>query len=149
MGGQRLTLFEFQKEPLDIITNPRIRKVVLQSSAQLLKTTVMLNAAMYFMANDNSNMAFASSTGKEVKLMKTGKFDNVIARSEVLWSDPEPIDKSALYFEHRRSLWAHHDLPLSLKKKPSARSPSGAIPSPTFLNAWASRNTAFINGSAL
>jgi len=84
MGGQRLSLFEFQKEPLDIITNQKIRKVVLQSSAQLLKTTVMLNAAMYFMANDNSNMAFASSTGKEVKLMKTGKFDNVISRSDIL-----------------------------------------------------------------
>lgn len=84
MGGQRLALFEFQKEPLDIITNPRVRKVVLQSSAQLLKTTVMLNAAMYFMSNDNSNMAFASSTGKEVKLMKTGKFDNVISRSNIL-----------------------------------------------------------------
>ena len=84
MGGQRLSLFEFQKEPLDIITNPTIRKVVLQSSAQLLKTTVMLNAAMYFMALDNSNQAFASSTGKEVKLMKTGKFDNVVARSDIL-----------------------------------------------------------------
>lgn len=84
MGGQRLSLFEFQKEPLDIITNQKVRKVVLQSSAQLLKTTVMLNAAMYFMANDNSNMAFASSTGKEVKLMKTGKFDNVISRSDIL-----------------------------------------------------------------
>ncbi|WP_186440854.1 phage terminase large subunit family protein [Pantoea sp. SJZ147] len=56
MGGQRLSLFEFQKEPLDIITNPKIRKVVLQSSAQLLKTTVVLNAAMYFMANDNSDL---------------------------------------------------------------------------------------------
>ena len=56
----------------------------MQSSAQLLKTTVMLNAAMYFMANDNSNMAFASSTGKEVKLMKSGKFDNVVSKSSVL-----------------------------------------------------------------
>ncbi|WP_170123798.1 terminase gpA endonuclease subunit [Mangrovibacter plantisponsor] len=84
MAGQFVRLFEFQKEPLDIITNPKIRKVVLQSSAQLLKTTVMLNAAMYFMANDSANMAFASSTGKEVKLMKTGKFDNVVQRSPVL-----------------------------------------------------------------
>ena len=84
MGGQRLKLFEFQKLPLDIITNPKIHKIVLQSSAQLLKTTVMLNAAMYFMANDNSNMAFASSTGKEVKLMKTGKFDNVVSKCDVL-----------------------------------------------------------------
>ena len=84
MGGQKLSLFEFQKLPLDIITNPKVRKVVMMSSAQLLKTTVMLNAAMYFMAMDNSNMAFASSTGKEVKLMKTGKFDNVVARSEIL-----------------------------------------------------------------
>lgn len=63
-------------------------------------------------------------------------------------SDPEPIDKSALYFEHRRSLWEHHDLPLSLKTKLFARSPSGAIPSPTFLSARASRNTASINGAA-
>lgn len=84
MGGQRLTLFEFQKEPLDIITNPRIRKVVMQSSAQILKSLIMANACMYFMANDGSNMAFASSTGKEVKLMKTGKFDNVVSRSKVL-----------------------------------------------------------------
>ncbi|MGC1010307.1 terminase gpA endonuclease subunit [Pantoea agglomerans] len=84
MAQQKLSLFQFQKEVLDIITDPSIRKVVMQSSAQLLKTTVMLNAAMYFMANDNSNMAFASSTGKEVKLMKTGKFDNVVSRSSIL-----------------------------------------------------------------
>lgn len=84
MSGQNVKLFEFQKEPLNVISNPKIRKVVMQSSAQLLKTTVMLNAAMYFMATDNSNMAFASSTGKEVKLMKSGKFDNVVAKSPVL-----------------------------------------------------------------
>jgi len=86
MGGQSIRFFSFQRSCLDIIIDPKIRKVVLQSSAQLLKTTVMLNAAMYFMANDNSNMAFASSTGKEVKLMKTGKFDNVISRSPILKS---------------------------------------------------------------
>lgn len=47
----------------------------------------------------------------------------------IWWSDPEPMGKSDLYFDHRRSQWAHHDLPLSLKKKLSAKSLSGAIPS--------------------
>ena len=34
---------------------------------------------------------------------------------------PPPVDDPALQFEHRRSVWAHHDLHLNLRKKPSVR----------------------------
>src|SRR5471030_233154 len=62
------------------------------------------------------------------------------------WSAPELVDKSGLYFEHRRSLWAHNDLPLNLRKKLSARSLSGAIPLPTFQNDLVFQHTVFISG---
>lgn len=39
-GGQKMKLFEFQKEPIDQCINPEVRKIVAVSSAQLLKTTV-------------------------------------------------------------------------------------------------------------
>ena len=34
LQGQRVKLFEFQKKPINDITNPRVRKIVLMSSAQ-------------------------------------------------------------------------------------------------------------------
>ncbi|STB49160.1 Uncharacterised protein [Citrobacter koseri] len=37
LQGQKVKLFEFQKKPINDIVNPRVRKIVLMSSAQLLK----------------------------------------------------------------------------------------------------------------
>ena len=39
LQGSPMRLYEFQKQPLDSIIEPGVRKVVLMSSAQLLKTT--------------------------------------------------------------------------------------------------------------
>ncbi|VEB94227.1 phage terminase large subunit [Citrobacter koseri] len=59
LQGQKVNLFEFQKKPINDIVNPRVRKIVLMSSAQLLKTTVLQNSMYYFLANDPSNQIFA------------------------------------------------------------------------------------------
>lgn len=33
------------------------------------------------------------------------------------WTAPATVDNPALYFEHRRSVWAHHDLHLNLVRQ--------------------------------
>ncbi|CAI1685405.1 Bacteriophage tail assembly protein [Serratia liquefaciens] len=84
MAGQAIKLFEFQKEPLNAILNRGVKKVVLMSSAQLLKTTILNNAAFYLMANDSSNMGFANSTGRELDQWKKGKIDPVVEKCPAL-----------------------------------------------------------------
>ncbi|EAT9917015.1 terminase [Salmonella enterica] len=84
LRGNRTTLFEFQKEPLDTIINPKVRKVVLVSSAQLLKTSTLVNASYYLMANNPANMLHASITGQMLKKFKTGNFEQGIKASPTL-----------------------------------------------------------------
>ncbi|PLN57810.1 hypothetical protein CWN75_21510, partial [Klebsiella pneumoniae] len=47
LQGSPMRLYEFQKQPLDSIIEPGVRKVVLMSSAQLLKTTIVTGASLY------------------------------------------------------------------------------------------------------
>lgn len=76
-----VSLFPFQRQPLDIITDNKVNKVVLMSAAQLLKTTIELNAAAYLMYHDPANMFFANSTGRELNQFKNSKFDPLIERT--------------------------------------------------------------------
>lgn len=78
---QPVKLFPFQREPLDQVTNNKVNKIVLMSCAQLLKTTIELNAGFYLLANDPGNMFFANSTGRELTQFKNSKFDPVIERT--------------------------------------------------------------------
>lgn len=84
LQGQRVKLFEFQKKPINDITNPRVRKIVLMSSAQLLKTTVLQNSMYYFLANDPSNQIFAGATAGTTSKFRTGKWQSVIEACPVL-----------------------------------------------------------------
>ncbi|WKS80408.1 phage terminase large subunit family protein [Edwardsiella tarda] len=85
LAQQPVKLFEFQREPLNQSINPEIRKIVLMSSAQLLKTTILQNSAQYFMGTDpSSNICFASATGTMVKKFRTGKWQKSINSCPVL-----------------------------------------------------------------
>ncbi|EMX0834919.1 phage terminase large subunit family protein [Raoultella ornithinolytica] len=84
LQGQKVKLFEFQKKPINDITNPRVRKIVLMSSAQLLKTTVLQNSMYYFLANDPSNQIFAGATAGTTSKFRTGKWQSVIEACPVL-----------------------------------------------------------------
>ncbi|MDT0637970.1 terminase gpA endonuclease subunit [Citrobacter werkmanii] len=84
LQGQKVKLFEFQKKPINDIVNPRVRKVVLMSSAQLLKTTVLQNSMYYFMANDPSNQIFAGATAGTTSKFRSGKWQSVIEACPVL-----------------------------------------------------------------
>ncbi|HBN1735011.1 TPA: phage terminase large subunit family protein, partial [Escherichia coli] len=84
LQGQRVKLFSFQHKPINDITNPRIRKIVLMSSAQLLKTTVLQNSMYYFLANDPSNLIFAGATASTTSKFRTGKWQSVIEACAVL-----------------------------------------------------------------
>ena len=84
MNGSPVRLFPFQREPLDIIVNPSIRKTVFVSSAQILKTSILTYASYYLMQNNPSNMLHASITGEMKKKYKTGVFEQGIKQCSVL-----------------------------------------------------------------
>ncbi|MBJ9240886.1 terminase gpA endonuclease subunit [Citrobacter braakii] len=84
LQGQKVKLFEFQKKPINDIVNPRVRKIVLMSSAQLLKSTVLQNSMYYFLANDPSNQIFAGATAGTTSKFRTGKWQSVIETCPVL-----------------------------------------------------------------
>ena len=84
MHGEPWKLFSFQKEPIDIAQQRGVRKIVLQSCSQLLKTTCLQAIAFNIMANDPVSFAFASSSGTEIKKFKNSKWDPVIQNSPVL-----------------------------------------------------------------
>lgn len=100
MAGQPVKLFSFQREPLNQIINPEIRKIVLVSSAQLLKTTVLQDSAQYFMANDPSNLCFASATGTMTKKFRTGKWQKSINSSVLAKIVSSKSDKNATNDQH-------------------------------------------------
>ncbi|HGW3443921.1 TPA: terminase gpA endonuclease subunit [Serratia marcescens] len=81
LAGQKLRLFEFQRQVLDTIVEPNIHRIVMMSSAQLLKSTVMLAAMQYFIVNDPANMAYGSQSAASTQKFKTGKWQPSIDQS--------------------------------------------------------------------
>ncbi|EKN4802471.1 phage terminase large subunit family protein [Yersinia enterocolitica] len=84
LAGQKQKLFAFQKEPMDSFNQRGVTKLVLQSSAQLLKTTILSGIGAYIMANDPTNFAIASATTSEIAKYKSGKFQPMIDTSPAL-----------------------------------------------------------------
>lgn len=102
LRGNKTKLFSFQRQPLDKIIDPKVRKIVLVSSAQLLKTTTLVNASYYLMANNPANMLHASVTGQMLKKFKTGNFEQGIKASGVLSSlVTNKNDKSSTNDQHQ------------------------------------------------
>lgn len=78
LQGSPMRLYKFQQEPLNAIIEPGVRKICLMSSAQLLKTTIVTGASLYFLAHDPSNMVIAGTTANTIKKYKNGKYDPTI-----------------------------------------------------------------------
>lgn len=76
-----MKLHPYQVQPLNEIVNQKVRKIVLCSAAQMLKTSLMTASMCYLMANDSANMAYASSTAKETNQYVAAKLAPTIERS--------------------------------------------------------------------
>lgn len=83
-AGQKLKLYSFQKEMLDIIESDQYRKVIYKTSAQIAKTTLLNSALFYWMGTDSSNIGIAQSSLSELKQWKSAKIDKTIEAVPVL-----------------------------------------------------------------
>ncbi|ENG6105867.1 phage terminase large subunit family protein [Serratia liquefaciens] len=95
LAGQKLRLFEFQRQVLDTIIEPSVQRIVMMSSAQLLKSTIMLAAMQYFIVNDPSNMAYGSQSGASTMKFKNGKWQPSIDQSILRDYVTKKSDKNA------------------------------------------------------
>lgn len=82
--GLPWTLYNFQRQPCDIATDRKVKKIVLQSCTQILKTTVLQSIAFNIIANTPANFCFASSSEKDIKRFKDSKFFPAIESSPEL-----------------------------------------------------------------
>lgn len=83
--------------PVDIATDRKIVKIVLQSCTQILKTTVLQSIAFNIIANNPANFAFASSSEKDIKQFKDSKFMPSIESSpelKALFTDKSDKNKA-------------------------------------------------------
>lgn len=85
-GGQKMKLFEFQKEPIDQCINPEVRKIVAVSSAQLLKTTVGMSIAQYLLVNRPANTIIGMGALDLLRKFRKGKWENSINYSPIMQS---------------------------------------------------------------
>lgn len=77
-AGERITLYNFQKEMLNVLTDPNVDEVVYKMSAQVGKTTLMTVGLLYFLMTDPSNIAFGAPTDQINYRYKTSKLDPLI-----------------------------------------------------------------------
>lgn len=124
MSGELMRLHPYQKEVLDQIINPKIRKIVMCSAAQMLKTSLMTAAMCYFIVNDSSNIAYASSTGKETQQYASAKFHPTIERSGIKLYLTDKNDKSKSNNQNQTQLtngdfiyWMNLNAPSTLRSK--------------------------------
>ncbi|MHB7569816.1 phage terminase large subunit family protein [Citrobacter braakii] len=80
-SGQPMKLFEFQRGMIDVIKE-RKKKIVLMTSAQIGKTTILNGALFYKSATDPGNAGVLQSTAKETTQWLSGKIKPMIDASE-------------------------------------------------------------------
>lgn len=73
-------------EPQDCISDPRVQEVVLMTSAQVAKTTVLLNALGYYSDAEPSPILFVMPTEDMCKLFSKKRLDTMIRDSPTLSS---------------------------------------------------------------
>jgi phage terminase large subunit GpA-like protein len=74
----------FMIEPMMAITDPRVVEVVMMTSAQVAKTTVLLNALGYFSDAEPSPILFLMPTEDMCKLFSKKRLDPMVRDSPVL-----------------------------------------------------------------
>lgn len=80
-SGQPMKLYEFQKEMIDVVKE-RKKKIVMMTSAQIGKTTILNGVLFYKSATDPGNTGVLQSTGKETTQWLSGKIRPMIDASE-------------------------------------------------------------------
>lgn len=80
-SGQSMKLYEFQKEMIDVVKE-RKKKIVMMTSAQIGKTTILNGVLFYKSATDPGNAGVLQSTGKETTQWLSGKIRPMIDASE-------------------------------------------------------------------
>ncbi|EMB7853611.1 phage terminase large subunit family protein [Escherichia coli] len=80
-SGQPMKLYEFQKEMIDVVKE-RKKKIVMMTSAQIGKTTILNGVLFYKSATDPDNAGVLQSTGKETTQWLSGKIRPMIDASE-------------------------------------------------------------------
>lgn len=76
-----MKLYEFQKEMIDVVKE-RKKKIVMMTSAQIGKTTILNGVLFYKSATDPGNAGVLQSTGKETTQWLSGKIRPMIDASE-------------------------------------------------------------------
>ncbi|WP_431613955.1 terminase gpA endonuclease subunit [Enterobacter cloacae] len=79
-AGQAMRLFEFQKGMIDVIKE-RKTKIILETSAQIGKTTILNGVLFYKSATDPGNAGVAQSTSRETAQWLSGKIRPMIDAS--------------------------------------------------------------------
>lgn len=74
----KLTLYKFQREPLDSFTDPYTREVVIMSATQMLKTLTLQCALAYTMAVDPGPVLLAQPTDHAAKDFSKERIDPMI-----------------------------------------------------------------------
>lgn len=96
-AGQKIALYPFQREMLNVCEDPKYKKVVYKTSSQIAKTTLLNCILFYWIVNDSSNIAIGQSSLTELKKWKNGKIQKMIELSPTLqpyFSDPNDKRKA-------------------------------------------------------
>lgn len=83
-GKFRFDRAPFQREVMDAMTDDSIRKVVIMSASQILKTQVMLNFIGYIISNDPAPILIVQPTGKMAQSFSKDRVDAMLRDVPIL-----------------------------------------------------------------
>lgn len=83
-GRFRTSRVEYMREPMDMISNSRVRRVTLMTSAQVGKSTVIENVIGYFMHQDPCPILHVSPTLASMKMFSKERLAPMIRDTPVL-----------------------------------------------------------------
>jgi phage terminase large subunit GpA-like protein len=83
-GRWKTSRAEFQREPMDVITDPDVHEIVIVGPSQLLKSEVELNAIGYFMHLDPCPMMMVQPDTKNAKEFSDDRIAAMIEATPVL-----------------------------------------------------------------
>jgi phage terminase large subunit GpA-like protein len=84
VGRWRTSRAEYQREPMDAISDPAVRKVVLHFSSQTGKSEILNNTLGYYMAYDPSPILFIQPTEDDVRAYSQDRVAPMIRDTPVL-----------------------------------------------------------------
>src|SRR5688572_1303350 len=122
-GKWKTSRAAYQREPMQAISDPRIREVVLPWSAQTGKTNCLLNGLGYYIHADPCPMMWISTTIVEVESFAKTRFasfrrDNPAIAERVLEPGPRKSTLDEWKFPGGRLLFRGSNSPVGLRSNP-------------------------------